>query len=308
VSRSASPAAVGAFVLGAIALAIGGVIFFGGGHWLADVERYVIYFEGSVNGLQVGSPVKMEGVPIGEVCEIRLIADVTEGLEAYSQTVIEIDSNRFERRGMLTASVSDRLKRLIDAGLRARLELQSLITGQLYVSLELLPDSEVRLVGLPGTPHPEIPAVPTVAEEILATVRAALQRLQELPFEEVVEKLNSVITGIDRFVNDPELSGAVANLNATLGEARGAVADARVLIRDFDRKVDPIADSAVAALDQAQQTLASAERSVAPDSALAYQLAQALRELTDAARAMRELAVYLERNPNSVVFGRPSEP
>ena len=248
-SKSANPAAVGAFVIGAIALAVGGVIFFGGGRWFSELDRYVIYFEGSVNGLQIGSPVKMEGVPIGEVCEIRLIADLTEGIRTYSQTVIEVDPNRFEQRGPRQRGTDaekmevfnqvvieidrSRFKRLgdptkqqstkylIEHGLRARLELQSIITGQLYVSLQMLPESEVRLVGLPGMREPEIPAVPTVTEQIMKTVREAMERLEDLPLEDIVVKLDSVLVGLDRFVNNPEF------------QQLPAIADAGVEPRDF---------------------------------------------------------------------------
>ena len=193
---------------------------------------------------------------------------------------------------------------LIEAGLRARLELQSIITGQLYVSLEVLPESDVRLVGLSGILHPEIPAVPTVTEKIMKTVRAAMERLEELPLEDIVQKLDSVLRGIDQVVNDPEFQRIPTNLNETMTGARGAVVEASRLIRSIDQQVDPVAESAITALDQIQRTLASAQRTVSPDSPLAYRLSQALRELADAARAMRELAFYLERNPNSVVFGR----
>jgi paraquat-inducible protein B len=170
---------------------------------------------------------------------------------------------------------------MIDEGVRARLQMQSFITGQLYVALEILPETEPRLVALPDAPYPEIPAVLTTGQEIQRTVRSFMERLQGLPLEDIVQ-----------------------NLDATLAEARVAVASLNVLIRDVDRRVDPISDSAVAALDQAQQTLESIETTMEPSSPLSYQLAQTLRELQEAARSLRVLSDYLERNPNSLVFGR----
>jgi paraquat-inducible protein B len=302
-SRKANPVAVGGFVLGGLALAVAGVVFFGGGNLFAETTRSVIYFDGSVNGLQVGSAVKLEGVEIGEVVQIRAIAALDQGLETFTETVIEVDRARFEQRGF---AVQDSDQRLIDEGLRARLELQSLITGQLYVALLILPDVPARLVALPDAPYAEIPAVPKTIEEIERTVKGLVERIQKLPLEDLVVSLDSAVAGFDRFMNDPELASAVANLNGTLAEARGAVREARGLVKNVDQKVGPLAESAAAALDQAQQTLASAERSIEPGSPLGYQLTQTLRELAEASRAIRVLAEYLEENPNSLVFGRSS--
>jgi len=303
-SRQANPAAVGAFVIGALALAVGGTLFFGGGAFFKDTEKYVVYFEGSVNGLQLGAPVKIDGVEIGQVDGIRAIASMEPKLATITETVIEIDRSRFDRRGVASSGRQERHQTMVDEGIRARLQMQSFITGQLYVALEILPETEPRLVALPDAPYPEIPAVLTTGQEIERTVRSLVDRLQELPLEGIVEKLDSTLAGIDRIVNDPNLTEAIANLDATLAESRGAVADARVLINAFDGRVAPITDSAVAALDQAQQTLESIETTLEPGSPLSYQLAQTLRELQEAARSLRVLANYLERNPNSLVFGR----
>jgi paraquat-inducible protein B len=303
--KSANPAVVGAFVLGAIALAVGGVIFFGSARLFADTERFVIYFEGSVNGLQVGSPVKLEGVEIGQVRSVRAIAD-TEAFEFLTETVIEVDRSRFQRRGpLLRGTDEERTRRLIDAGIRARLELQSMITGQLFVGLLMLPDTEVRLVGGPDAPHPELPSVPTTSQ-VMRTVRSAVEKFEALPLDDIVAKLDSVVAGVDHLVNESDLDEAISNFNLALIEARKAVADTRKLVQNVDGQVGPVAESAVAALGEAQTVLADAGAAVEPDSALALQLGTTLREVTEAARALRLLADYLERNPNSVVFGRGS--
>jgi paraquat-inducible protein B len=304
--KSANPAVVGAFVLGAIALAVGGVIFFGSARLFADTERFVIYFEGSVNGLQVGSPVKLEGVEIGQVRSVRAIAD-TEAFEFLTETVIEVDRSRFQRRGpLLRGTDEERTRRLIDAGIRARLELQSMITGQLFVGLLMLPDTEVRLVGGPDAPHPELPSVPTTSQQVMRTVRSAVEKFEALPLDDIVAKLDSVVAGVDHLVNESDLDEAISNFNLALIEARKAVADTRKLVQNVDGQVGPVAESAVAALGEAQTLLADAGAAVEPDSALALQLGTTLREVTEAARALRLLADYLERNPNSVVFGRGS--
>ena len=121
-SKRANPAMVGGFVLGGLALAVAGILFFGGGSFFSQTQRFVVYFDGSVNGLQVGSPVKFAGVEIGSVQRIAVIGDVTEGFDAYTETVVEIDRSRFDQRGPMPSDAGQRMDMLADAGLRARLQ------------------------------------------------------------------------------------------------------------------------------------------------------------------------------------------
>ncbi len=260
--QKANPTIIGGFVVAAIALALGGVVFLGGGDLFKDTYRLVIYFDGSVNGLTMGSPVKLVGVEIGEVVSIRAIASL-DPLDFQTETIIELDRGRFERRLGRYASTAGGAEQaqvpaeaLIRGGLRARLETQSLITGQRYVSLVIDPEHEPVLLAATRTPYPEIPAIPTTTQELERNLRAFFAKVQDMPLEEIVE-----------------------NLNGTLAEARGA-------------------------FRQANATLASAEDTIAPGSPVTYQLAMTLEELADAARAIRVLADYIEKNPNSLVFGR----
>ena len=301
--KQASPTLVGAFVLGAVALAAAGVVFFGGGRFFADRDQYVIYFEGSLNGLQVGSPVKLQGVDVGRVVSIHAMADTAQW-EVSTETLIEIDRARFEQRGPRISDPAEREKALIEGGLRARLDVESLITGQLYVALLVLPDSEARVVGRKHKPAPEIPAVPSTSQEVQRVVRSAVEKFEQLPIEDIFTRLDEILAGVNQIVHEARLAETVENLNETIVEARGAIGEARRVLRHVDGEIGPLADSAVATLDEARRALEAAQSTVNPDSAAAYRLSQTLQELSSAARALRELAVYLQRNPNSVVFGR----
>jgi paraquat-inducible protein B len=302
--RRANPTLVGAFVLGALALAVAGVFVFGGGRFFADRDRYLIFFDGSVNGLQVGSPVKLQGVEVGQVVEIHAIADV-ERREIATETLIEIDRTLFEQRGPRIADPAAREKAFLEGGLRARLDVQSLITGQLYVSLLVLPGSEARLAGPPDKPYPEIASVPSTSQEVQRVVRSAVEKFEELPIQDIFERVDAILSAVNRIVEQGRIEETVANLNGTLDDARGAIGDLRRLLRNVDGRIEPVADSALATLEEARRALESAQSTVSPESAVAYRLGETLSELSEAARALRELAVYLERNPNSVVFGRP---
>ena len=258
--QKANPTMIGSFVISAIALALGGIVFLGGGDLFKDTERLVIYFDGSVNGLTIGAPLKLEGVEIGEVVSVRAIASL-DPLTFQTETIVELNRSRFERR-VGTRVLEDREDEpirdevLIRQGLRARLETQSLITGQKYVSLIVAPDHEAVLLAATRTPYTEIPAIPTTTQELERNLRAFFSKVQDMPLDEIVDNLN------------------------------GALVEARRAFR------------------QANTTLASAADTIAPGSAITYQLAITLQELADAARAIRVLADYIEKNPNSLVFGR----
>lgn len=275
--KKANPAAVGAFVLGGLALAVFGIISLGGANLFADTVRYVLYFESSVNGLTVGSAVKMQGVEIGRVVEVNALANAAKS-EVVTEVMIEINRSRFKRTGPVTSN-ERRTEYLIERGLRGRLELQSIVTGQLYVGLDFDPKSEVRLVGIPS-PYDELPTVPSLTSELEHTVREVFARLKDAPVEDILAHLDSTLVGLSEIVNSPDLRRAVAQLDDT-------VADARVALR------------------QARSSLTSIEGAVEPESELRYQLSVALDEVAGAARAIRLLADYIERNPNAVVFGRP---
>jgi hypothetical protein len=148
-------AVIGAFVVGAVVLAIIGVIVFGSGKMFQKVNLFVMYFEGSVKGLNIGAPVTFRGVKIGSVVDITLRADPKK-MEFRIPVVMETEKGKIEKTAEFKGSDEAALKKLIDLGLRARLDMQSMVTGQLLINLEMLPDEPARLSGtpaIPGNPH-----------------------------------------------------------------------------------------------------------------------------------------------------------
>lgn len=316
-SKQTSKTAIGAFVIGAIALTVGAVIVFGGGKFFTKTIPCVFYFNGSVQGLSVGSPVTFKGVQIGEVKEISLTfnPDVMK-LNIPVQAVLYPD------RIQLTTGQRriENLKQAIEAGLRAQLQTQSLITGQLMVALDFYPDNPARYQG-DGSVI-EIPTVPTVIEELS-------QVLKGIKFDEILSKLTRVVEGIEKLVNAPELASSMKSLDA-------ALQDIQKLAHNIDSKIDPLSGSVISAADEygslaknlntelanmsgaLEKTLASAQATAekmektlnnsanitSDGSPVMHQLLQALDELTKASRSMSTLADYLERHPESVIYGK----
>ena len=224
---------------------------------------------------------------------------------------------------------------MIERGLRAQLETQSFVTGQLGIALEFHPGTPVRLTGL--DPHlPEVPTVPSTSEKISKTI-------ENLPIDEIAQSTLKAIQGVDRLVNAPEVKETIRSLSAaarnlqqlvqhldtelkplasdvvktlevtrdTVKKAGEALEDVRKLVRNVDGQVGPVAASvektlttARVTLEQARQALGAVNETVGEGSPLQYELRGTLRELSAAARSIRTLSDYLDRHPDALLFGK----
>ena len=137
-AKPVSKTLIGAFVLGAIALTFSGIVFLGSGALFRDIQEVVMFFDGSVGGLQVGAPVTFRGVAIGEVSKIQIVYEAAKQ-EFRIPVAAELYPDRIQRMAATPSKTS--LQGLIDRGLRAQLQMQSLITGQLSIQLDFYPDT-----------------------------------------------------------------------------------------------------------------------------------------------------------------------
>ena len=308
---------VGVFVLGAAALAVAAVLVFGSGRFFRHEVKLVSYFSGSVNGLVLGAPVKFRGVPVGSVSAIRL------GLPGASPAAVRIPvwytldvdtvSGYQGRRFHLDRQ---RLDEMIAAGLRAQLQTESFVTGVLFVGLDFFPDSPVVLE-LGGQPDVlEVPAMPTTIERAMQTFDRLMKRVETLDLEGLVTSARRALDGVDKLARSPRIEDTLAALRDTLASIR-KVSDAlepgvRPTLETFDAAIVQARNS-LATLDQVLrrvepqlgQTLARTRALLDPDAPLAVELTSTLGELGEAARSLRDLVDYLDRNPNALLTGRP---
>ena len=209
-SKHANPTVIGAFVVGAVILAVTAILLLGSGDLFVQKPRFVLYFKGSVKGLNVGSPVNFRGVNIGTVTNVQLVMGES-GSDIRIPVTIEINPANFIRSeqmiGQMNESRKKKLAELIDAGMRAQLQLQSLLTGQLFIQLDFYPGTRVDLVG--DDRYPEIPTIPTPIEKIT-------KKLEDFPVEQVMNNIISTSEGLNKLVNSPELHQSIQSLNETL--------------------------------------------------------------------------------------------
>jgi paraquat-inducible protein B len=316
-----SPTMVGLFVVGAVILAVVGVAVFGSGQFFRQTDRFIIFFEGSVNGLRIGAPVKVKGVQIGEVVDIRLgIADVQLiGMDPPRiPVVIELDLGLLRSRGASGDPPAANRERLIKEGLRAQLNMESFVTGLLYVSFDFFPDAPVELVGGDNLPYPELPAIPTTLEQATSAAAEIINKLKEMKFEEMVADLRQAANGINQLANSEGLQAGVDSLGEVMDNTNKAIKDVRTTIAkidklgtDLDATVGTVQKELVSTTAEARRALTQATASLKnvgtltqPDAPLAQQLTATLSDVSQAARRLNNFLDYLERNPSALIRGK----
>ena len=273
-SKQANKTKVGAFVVGAIALLIFSLLIFGSGRLFKRTVQFVAFFDGSVKGLNVGAPVDFRGVKIGEVTEIHIYSD-PKTLEVKLPVIMDLYPERIEggtEKSDISPSMA--MNNLIRKGLRAQLQPQSLLTGQLFIQLDYHEGKPAKLVGTEGLGFDkDIFEVPTISSFDIQQLTAKIDRL---PLEEIAHSIRTSLDGIEKIINSPEVHRSIKLLPDTI-EAIQTVAntantridsltvstdatlkDLRKLVNDLDAQVKPIGTSALATSKAAQETLTEA--------------------------------------------------
>jgi len=291
-SKQANKTAIGAFVVGAVVMAVAAIIIFGSGKFFADTQTYVAYFSGSVKGLRVGAPVVFRGVRIGQVTKIMIFGDYQD-LSISIPVIFQINGDTFHGIGKLPKSDRQYLQALIKKGLRAQLQMQSLVTGQLVINLDFHPNAPLKFKGRPaiklGRDIIEIPTIQTPFQKIEKT-------FQEIPVEELARSVKNSLDGIEKLVTSPHIFESLQYVRQALesfsklarrldekidplfADVDQTLKDARRLLTDIDRQVDPLAGSLKQTSDDARRLVNNVNRQVQP---LQEELARTARTLQD---------------------------
>ncbi|ROH89418.1 MCE family protein [Stagnimonas aquatica] len=321
----ANPTAIGAFVLGALALVAVAIITLGGSALFTPKQRAVVFFEGNVNGLVVGAPVNFRGVKVGSVDRIALQFDATT-LNARIPVYLSVLPNQIQVIGGSREDIDIPFEAFIQKGLRAKLNMESIVTGQLGVDLDFRPNTPLVLV---GSPNPSIPEIPTVKSDF----DVIKDQLSQIPFRQIADDVKTLVASISELSKsaggslgtlDQELrstataarktldqaSRTLATMDGTLAAVRGTADKASATLDVAGPQLNKTLSSAEAALSRAEKTLSAAEQTLAntaeltaPGAPLRADLEQALRDLAASAESLRSFADTVERNPNALVFG-----
>ena len=334
-SQRASPTAIGLFVVGAILLAVVGVGALGSQHLFSSRTTFVSYFEESVNGLDIGAPVKFKGVPIGEVTDIKLRVDLqNETFRVPVEYAIDLEPVTDTTGAPLNLDDPELLREQIGDGLRAQLQLESIVTGKLYVELTYVSNPDTAIMAQHRSPHLEIPTelspmarlgeeasglmtnlrrfdVSKINENLVTFLVNANDKLEQLDAAEINRSVLETIGSIRNLVESDELQTAIADAPKITERLRSTTAEAERLVRRLNENVDPTAKELKATnkelratLRTLRSTLTELDRTLSTDSGIGYQAQDALEKLSDTAEALRVLIQSLERNPSMFLRGR----
>jgi paraquat-inducible protein B len=256
----------------------------------------IVEIKDSVRGLSVGAPVEFRGLQIGTVTDIDLDADF-ENLDFTVPVRIELEPERLHLSSPKDEKDAiDRWQRLLDKGFRAQLETGSLLTGKLYVKLDIFEDAPPAKLSFYGD-LPVIPSMPSPSQEIMQGVTRFVKKLDQLPLEQIGRDLQSTMAGMDKIVNGPDLHQAVKSLGDILDELKTTT---QTLNADTVPRIN-------AALAEMATVLKDLDGWVSADAPLQGNLRKTLEELAAAGRAISELADMLERHPEALIQGKGSK-
>ena len=324
-SKSANKTLIGAFVVGALALLVLGIAVFGSGILFKKTTTFVMFFEKSISGLNVGSPVVFSGVPVGRVSAIRMV-DGGKGSTVFRIPVyVELDN---KDDGPLADSsyrseeeAKDYLLLLLERGLRGRLSPQSLLTGQLMIELDFFPPYEAGPRVTEVKEYDDVWEIPTIPSRL----DSIWHKFSTMPVDDIAANILKISQHINQMLERTEVRDLIAhtdelvqeirkaavNLEGTLAGIRSASERYAALAQTMDHRLiasaasfDETLKSFRVAAGEAERVLSSARSVVGQNSVTIQEFNRTLREIAEAARAVRGLAGTLQRNPESVLFGK----
>jgi paraquat-inducible protein B len=312
----ANPKVVGAFIIGGTLLLLLAIASLVSGKVFTHSTTLVSFFPESVRGLQIGSPVTFRGVPLGQVTAIEAYMVHKDGgidIEVtYQVNLDRIHDPAGTVRELRSKSPAEAASFLIGKGLRAELQSTSMVTGQLYIDLDFHPEQPPRLVDI-VTVNPQIPTAPTKFQVLSSRVEKLASSMSELPLDEIARNFSDTLVAFRDLARGPEVRAALSaagnagkDVSKTLGNVDRLVADLRGKVSDADVRM--VVADLHRTLEAAQKGLTQIQQTLAGTSGAQREFTHTLSEISRAAAAVRVLAEYLERNPSSLVEGKPSPP
>jgi paraquat-inducible protein B len=297
-SRRANPTLVGVFVLGALALIISVIAVYGSG-WFKKRYTFVLDFEESLAGLVQGSPVKFRGITVGSVSRIAM-RYAADGRTIQTPVYIQLTEGQVEGGGRDIDDPDEWVEAWIKRGLRAELKSLSFVTGQLAIDLVERPEVPVRLTD----PDPRYVEIPTT----VSAFAKFTESLEGIRLDDFMSNLNGVLTDVRQLIDTLPLASTLDSMQVALSDLRRFINNlddhTGTLMSSTDETLAAFrraAESANPVMAEAEALLGETRRMEGP---LTAQLIETLDELAGAARSMRILADYVERNPNAIIFGK----
>jgi paraquat-inducible protein B len=322
-SRRANPTAIGLFLIGAIVLAVGGTAVLASTAWMQKRSSFVSFFEESVNGLENGAPVKFQGVPVGTVT--GLLIQIDERDKTFQVPVqYEVDLSRLTTQAGTFVNLSDPavLRQQILDGLRAQLQTESIVTGQLYIELSYRQNAAPPVLERQATAWPEIPTTPSLmsalgtgAGSLVADMMRVLFQVNEMLMDVNMPEINAAVVAsaqaVERLVDSPEIRAALRQVPGMTSQVSQTMVELELLASRAGSVIEPLqlqmattSTELTATLLALRRTLEDTHGMLSADTGFGHGMQEALVSLKQAADALRLLAASLEQNPDMLIRGR----
>ena len=322
-SIRANPTAIGAFLIGAIIIIVAGTATLAGNTWFTQRTTFVSYFKETVNGLEEGAPVKFQGAPVGTVSKILIqINQRDKTFQVQVEYKIDLTNLRTQLGTYVDLSQRRVLEQQIADGLRAQLQMESIVSGMLYLELAYRKDAKPPVLEPRVTKWPEIPTTPSLmaalgtgAGSVVAEVVRVLFKVNEMLAAINIPEINAAVVAsaksVQRLVDAPELRAALKEVPGMTAQLNRTMARMDTLASTANAAIDPMAADLKGATKEMHATLQSLRRTIdetqgvlSTDSGLGFGLEAALVNLKDATNALRQLMTTLEQNPDMLLRGK----
>ncbi len=261
--------------------------------------QYVIYFDGSVRGLSPGAPVEFRGVQIGRVTDIKLVYD---SASEFVQVPVYIELQPERVRGLRSGQINE--PRMIDSsivsGLRAKLQTGNLLTGQLYIALDLYDDGVAGPLVKNNNGITIMPSVPSDIDQVTEGVQQALAKINALPLQDLVENANSTVARAGALLQQFEQVGLAGRIDSAIGSADSAIDQYARLAKSARQELNSLSSQ----LERFVTAAGDSMEGIAPDSPLYYNLLNTLRDVQAASRAVLAVSESVEKKPEEFLFGK----
>ncbi|MGC4061518.1 MAG: MlaD family protein [Aquabacterium sp.] len=317
---------IGIFVLTALTVIVGTTMLLGRGSIFSKQVPAVVFFEGSVRGLYTGAPVTFRGVKIGEVDHIGIDVD-PQSLTTRIPVSLLLSRDAIRMSSDHDGRTND-IPELVRRGLRAKLILQSVVTGQTSIDMDFKPNTPLHLL---AGGHSKIPEIPAMRDRL----DALLEQISNLPLSELVNDLRHTMSSLDQTLQatqtavvksseqltrtatqaEKTLAVGAQALQAVQQQATTTLASigqlsetSRAVVLQTQPELVHTLQSTREAAQQAQAAMANLAELSAPGAPLRADLEAAMRDLSQTTQSLRAFSDELERHPNALVFGKKGTP
>jgi phospholipid/cholesterol/gamma-HCH transport system substrate-binding protein len=316
-----NPFILGAFIVGAVVLAVIGFLALSSTNIFQPAGHFVIYLPNSAQGIAAGTGVRLQGVRVGQVDQLHVLYD-RQSRKSFVSVLCRINENLLSDVQGHPVNLTNRrtIRHLISDGLFAQVQTAGIV-GAKYIELGFNASSPPTTpTGLPPAPYPIVPTVPGTMTEVMDDISGIMSKLRSLDLQGLVQRLDDVLAGARRQLGELEtnqltthISSAATsfgqfmsstNLRDTVTQLQAAAVGLQTLATNLNTQVQPLATNLNTTLVSANETAQNLRDLLALRNQLGQQTQDLLRQFDQTARAIQQLADFLQRHPNALITGR----